>query len=117
MSYPIPGAERFSGVGICCWLILKKGMSHFKDNEKGLETVSDKLETYCKKREAVGIEEGIKKGIEEGIKEGIKEGSATAKRENAKRMIASGKLTMEEVASFSDLSLSEVIELANKKAD
>ena len=89
--------------------ILKKGMSHFKDNEKGLETVSDKLETYCKKREAVGIEEGIKKGI--------KEGSATAKRENAKRMIASGKLTMEEVASFSDLSLSEVIELANKKAD
>ena len=93
--------------------ILKKGMSHFKDNEKGLETVSDKLETYCKKREAVGIEEGIKKGI----KEGIKEGSATAKRENAKRMIASGKLTMEEVASFSDLSLSEVIELANKKAD
>ena len=76
-------------------------MSHFKDNEKGLETVSDKLETYCKKRET----------------EGIKEGSAAAKRENAKRMIASGKLTMEEVASFSDLSLSEVIELANKKAD
>ena len=113
MSHLVPGAERFSGIWICSWLILKKGMSHFKDNEKGLETVSDKLETYCKKREAVGIEEGIKKGI----KEGIKEGSATAKRENAKRMIASGKLTMEEVASFSDLSLSEVIELANKKAD
>ena len=85
--------------------ILKKGMSHFKDNEKGLETVCDKLETYCKERET------------EGRTEGIKEGSATAKRENAKRMIASGKLTMEEVASFSDLSLSEVIELANKKAD
>ena len=72
-------------------------MSHFKDNEKGLETVSDKLEKYGNEREV--------------------EGESKAKRENAKRMIASGKLTMEEVASFSDLSLSEVIELANKKAD
>ena len=83
-------------------------MSHFKDNEKGLETVCDKLETYCKKREAVGIEEGIKKGIEEG--------SATVKRENAKRMIADN-LPLEKVAEYSGLPLSEVIELANKKAD
>ena len=100
MSYPIPGAERFSGIWICYWLILKKGMSHFKDNEKGLETVSDKLETYCKKRET----------------EGIKEGSATAKRENAKRMIADS-LPLEKVAEYSGLPLSEVTELANKKAD
>ena len=79
-------------------------MSHFKDNEKGLETVSDKLETYCKKRET------------EGRTEGIKEGSAAAKRENAKRMIADN-LPLEKVAEYSGLPLSEVTELANKKAD
>ena len=76
--------------------ILKKGMSHFKDNEKGLETVSDKLETYCKERET--------------------EGRTETKKENAKRMI-SDNLPLEKVAEYSGLPLSEVIELANKKAD
>lgn len=81
--------------------VLKRGMSHFKDTDEGIVTVCDKLEKYGNLREIRGEARG----------------EAKAKMKNAEKMIASGKLTLEEVASFSDLPLSDVIELANKKAD
>ena len=93
--------------------VLKKGMSHFKDTEEGVIKVCDKLEMYANKRE----EEGEARGEARGRAEGEAKGEATAKRENAKRMIASGKLTLEDVSLFSDLPFSEVIELANRKTD
>ncbi len=52
-------------------------------------------------------ERGLIKGREEGVEQN--------KIENALRMIAGGKLSLDEIASYTDLPLERVQELAGKK--
>ena len=52
-------------------------------------------------------ERGLIKGREEGVEQN--------KIENALRMIAGGKLSLDEIASYTDLPLEPVQELAGKK--
>ena len=49
---------------------------------------------------------------EEGREEGITLGISENKKETAQRMLKTGKLTMEEIAEYSDLSVEEVEQLA-----
>ena len=53
---------------------------------------------------------------ERALKDGIKQGTEITKIDNALRMIAGGKLSYEEIASYTDLPLETVKELAEKTA-
>ena len=70
-------------------------------------------------------QEGIEQGIEQGRVQGIEQGRVQGKaeeRENAMRresaikkafrMLIDGKLTLEEIAAYTDLSLDEIKEIA-----
>ena len=71
--------------------VLKRGMHHFKETEGGRTIVCRAIETY-------GEQMALRRAIE-----------------NAKKMIAGGKLTLEEIAEYSGLSLEKVKELADKR--
>jgi len=62
------------------------------------------IETSARRILNQGIEQGIKQGIEQGINEN--------KKETALRMLKIGKLTIEEIAECSELSVAEVEQLA-----
>ncbi len=59
-----------------------------------------------------GIEQGIKQGIRQGIKQGKTQGISETKKQTALRMLKMGKLTVEEIAECSELSVAEVEQLA-----
>lgn len=54
----------------------------------------------------------LNQGISQGIGQGINQGKNEAKKETALRMLKRGKLTLEEVAEYSGLSISEVRRLS-----
>ena len=58
--------------------------------------------------------EGIQEGVESGLKQGIEKGSFENTIAMAKKMIASGKLTLEDVADFTCLSIDKVTEIYHK---
>ena len=91
--------------------VLKEGMQHFKSVGKRRVAMCEKLERYCAEREkAVKIKSEMI-GEKRGEKEGEKKGEAKTRIENAKKMIALGKLSLEDISICSGLSLSEVKEL------
>ena len=51
--------------------------------------------------------------LNRGISQGITQGISENKKETALRMLKAGKLTVEEIAEYSALSLAEVEQLAN----
>ena len=55
----------------------------------------------------------LNRGISQGISQGITQGISETKRETALRMLKVGKLTVEEIAEYSALSVAEVEQLAN----
>ena len=59
----------------------------------------------------VGFAEGEKHGHETGFAEGEKQGILLNSLETAKRMLHSGKFSLEEVADFSGLPLDEVMKM------
>jgi predicted transposase YdaD len=79
------------------------------------ESMKEEMVNVCNWNE-VFEERGMIKGREAGILEGRQEGAEQNKLENALRMIAGGKLTYEEIASYTDLPLEKVQELAAKKS-
>ncbi len=85
--------------------ILRETMHYFKDTEEGRLAMCEKVEKYGDERE--------KNGRIEGRLEGKAEGKSETQIDNAKKMIASGKLSLEDIALYSGLPLSEVEKLAN----
>ena len=55
----------------------------------------------------------LNQGISQGISMGISQGISECKKEIALRMLKMGKLTIEEIAEYSALSVAEVEQLAN----
>lgn len=51
--------------------------------------------------------------LNRGISQGITQGISENKKETALRMLKAGKLTVEEIAEYSALSVAEVEQLAN----
>lgn len=76
--------------------VLKRGMHHFKETEGGRIIVCKAIETYGDQRELQGKKEHA--------------------IETALKMIARGKMTLEEIAEDSGLTLEEVKELADKRS-
>lgn len=59
-----------------------------------------------------GIKQGIKQGIDQGIIQGKSQGITQNQRETALRMLKKGKMTNEEIAEYTGLSIMEVEQLA-----
>lgn len=54
----------------------------------------------------------LNQGIKQGIKQGKSQGISETKKQTALRMLKMGKLTIEEIAECSELSVAEVEQLA-----
>ena len=83
---------------------------YFKKDEQGVRAMYGEIERLWRQ----GRREGRKEGREEGRAQGREEGRAEEKKSGAARMLALGKLTYEEIAQASNLSLDEVRALANR---
>ena len=79
------------------------------------ESMKEAMVNVCHWTE-VFAERGMIKGREAGRAEGLEQGAQQAKLDNALRMIAGGKLSFEEIASYTDLPLEKVQELAEGKS-
>lgn len=58
------------------------------------------------------LKQGIKQGIDQGIIQGKSQGITQNQRETALRMLKKGKMTNEEIAEYTRLSIMEVEQLA-----
>lgn len=81
--------------------VLAERVRFFKESKEGVAVM-------CKVMEDMRNE-----SLQEGIREGIKEGT----RKVAKRMLADGSLTLEQIAALSGLPLDEVKKLQAGKGD
>ena len=79
------------------------------------ESMKKEMVNVCNWNE-VFEERGMIKGREAGLLEGRQEGAEQTKIDNALRLIANGKLSLEDIASCVDLPLEKVQELAAKKS-
>ena len=59
----------------------------------------------------MSYQEKFEQGVEQGIEQGIEQGASQEKKKSAIRMIEAGKLSVEEIAIYSGLSLEQVLEL------
>jgi len=59
-----------------------------------------------------GIQQGISQGISQGIQQGKNQGISETKNQTALRLLKRGKLTVEEIAEDTVLSVTKVEQLA-----
>lgn len=89
-------------------------------NKRAFYSVKEEPNMYQFVRELLGDEiqaerlAGREEGRQEGREEGREEGRLKANEETAKRLLKRGRLTHEEIAEDSDLSLEEVERLAEE---
>jgi len=74
------------------------------------------VEELWKEGREKGLEEGRNKGREEGREKGREEGREEGQKLVAQRMLAIGKLTLEEIAECAGLTLDEVKRLRGTAA-
>lgn len=84
--------------------ILADRVKFFKESKEGTTDMSSILEEYFQKR----MEKDVQKSFQQGINEN--------KRETARRMLMLGKLSLEEVADVTGLTLDEVKRLKDEKS-
>ena len=112
--------------------ILKKRVSQFKNSEEGRQIMCKAVEEYGDRRAAEAAAEAAARGKAEGRAEGRAEGKAEGRAEGraegeaqgkleamiatARRMLANGKLMLQEVADFSGLSLAQIERLQAEMA-
>lgn len=87
----------------------EQGMYQFVRELFGDEILAEKQAAIRESRQ-----EWMREGRQEGMREGRQEGMREANEETAKRLLKRGRLTHEEIAEDSDLSLEEVEKLARE---
>lgn len=92
--------------------ILKKRVSQFKNSEEGRQIMCKAVEEYGDRRAA----EAAARGKAEGRAEGEEQGKLEAMIATAKRMLANGKLMLQEIAEFSGLPLAQIEKLQAEMA-
>ncbi len=88
--------------------VLKKRVSQFKNSEEGRQIMCKAVEEYGDRRAAEAAARGKAEGEEQGKLEAM---IATAKR-----MLANGKLMLQEIAEFSGLPLAQIEKLQAEMA-
>ncbi len=98
--------------------VMKEIAQKYENVQKGVGDIMGGalIETEARTILNQGIKQGINQGIKQGIKQGIMQGKTQGIRETKKqtalRMLNMGKLTIEEIAECSELSVAEVEQLA-----
>ena len=95
---------------------LAKAARYFKENPKGVRIMGSMMESLLKEGRRYGRQEGRQEGRLEGQLEGRREGRDEAQRSAVGRMLAAGKLGLEEIALYAGLSLDEVRAIAESEA-
>ena len=90
--------------------ILAKRIAEVKEGEKNM--VETSFDRYLKEEKQSSFAEGLIEGREEGLTKGRAEGRSVESIDTVKRMLAKGKLSIEEIAEYSDLPVDKVRELA-----
>ena len=83
----------------------------YNSNEQRLEELKAEYRRILERLDEQE-QQGIKQGIEQGIKQGIGQGASAANRETAFRMLNGGRLSVQEIAEYTGLSVAEVESLA-----
>ena len=60
-------------------------------------------------------EQEVQISYRNGVDDGIERGTEQTKIETAKKMLKSGKLSLEDISAFTDLSIQEIQKLAQEK--
>jgi len=94
---------------------LSKQVYELKSTEGGVTCMCKVMQEYEEKAKQEGIRIGKQEGIQIGEQRGILVGAKNQSIKNAEKSIIRGKLTLEEIAEDSGLSLEEVQELAKKR--
>ena len=98
--------------GACCRRIQKGILTEFLTRNRN-EVISMSIFEYDKELE----EKKLRKAeYEYGFSEGKKTGFQNAAMETARRMLKSNKLSLEDIADFSGLSIDEIKQLQNTKS-
>ena len=101
--------------------LLARTVGYYKQDERGLRDMNGVMEAIREEGRREGRKEGREKGRKEGRKEGRKigldEGRMAEKSRTASRMLALGKLTLEDIAEYTGLELDAVRALAEKQQD
>lgn len=92
--------------------ILAKQVKYFKETEGGQEIMGQLFEDLVVKWGTIKAYEIAEEMAEEKAEEIAKEKALEEKKASARRMIARGKLTLEEIAEDSDLPIEAVRDLA-----
>lgn len=87
--------------------LLAQVTRYFKQDAEGVEKMGSMYEEI--------LERGERRGLEKGLTKGRTEGRLEEKRSGAARMLAMGKLSLEEIAVYAGLDLDEVRALAAGK--
>ncbi len=82
------------------YTVLAERAEQFKNGTEGSDTMCRAVEELWK--------EGREKGRNEGLEEGREKGLAEGQKLVAQKMLAAGKVTLEEIAEYASLSLDEV---------
>lgn len=69
------------------------------------------LQMHYQEKFEQGLERGLEQGLERGLEQGLERGLEQGIRQSALRMIKAGKLSSEEIALYSGLTLEQVTEL------
>ena len=98
------------------YTVLAGRAEQFKNGTEGSDTMCRAVEELWKEGREKGLEEGRNKGREEGREKGREEGREEGQKLVAQRMLAIGKLTLEEIAECAGLTLDEVKRLRGTAA-
>ena len=82
----------------------------FRDTSRYLKTSQEGVNAMCKVFEEIR-DEGIAIGIQQGLQQGMQQGREEMKLDFAKKLLRHGKLTLEEIAQMTGLSLGDVRKL------
>jgi hypothetical protein len=104
---------------------LSDGMKHFKETEGGREIMCEAVEEYANEKARIAAEAAAKEATEKAEKK-LKKAAEKAAEKAAKKaekkkaeslaikMLKAGKYALDEIASLTDLSLSQVQKLQKK---
>ncbi len=102
--------------------VIREIAQKYKNVQKGVgdmmrgALIETEARAILKQGISQGIKQGISQGIKQGISQGIKQGISQGKKETVLKLLRRGKLTVEEIAEDSGLSVEEVEQLARLQA-
>ncbi|WWR16049.1 hypothetical protein V1224_00910 [Lachnospiraceae bacterium JLR.KK008] len=84
------------------------------EEEEIMRSYLESLENEMEEARQTATQQGLQQGIQQGIQKGLQQGIYTAGIKTAKRLLQMGKLSLEEIADGTGLSVEEVKQLTKQ---